>query len=108
MDQQRLPFKDNPLEEGTGKEVMQYLLERGIMTPTELRSFWLNFDASGETGERSGNGTWHRTIPDFLESESGREVLKNLLSIMLTVDEQRQMSYYKAMRLLWSQGKENH
>lgn len=78
------------------------------MAPTELRSFWLNFDASGETGERSGSGTWHRTIADFLESAGGRESLKQILSVMRTIDGQRQTSYDKAMRLLWSQGSGNH
>lgn len=100
MDQQLSLFEEHPLDGRSGREIMQYLIEENIMEPTELRSFWLNFDASGETGERSGSGTWHRTIPDFLESAGGRESLKQLLSVMRTIDGQRQMSYYKAMRLL--------
>jgi len=108
VDNQQFLFEEDPIETGTGKEIMQYLYEKDIMTPAELRSFWLNFDGSGETGERSGSGTWYRTIPDFLESESGREALKSILAVLCTIDGQRQMSYYQALRLLWSRGKENH
>ena len=108
MDSQRFLFEEDTIETGSGKEIMQYLLKREIMDQAELRSFWLNFDASGETGEHSGDGTWHRTIADFLESESGREALKSALSVMRTIDGQRQMSYYKALRLLWSQERGNH
>lgn len=108
MYSQRQLFEEDPLEGRSGREIIQYLHARGIMTPEELRSFWRHFDESGETGEHSGSGTWHRTVADFLESAGGRESLKQILSVMRTIDGQRQMSYYKAMRLLWSQGREDH
>lgn len=108
MNQQRQLFEEDPLDGRSGGEIMQYLQARGIMTLEELRSFWRNFDASGETGEHSGGGTWHRTIVDFLESADGRESLKQILSVMHTIDGQRQMSYYKAMRLLWSSHRPLH